>query len=98
MILAKPLQPSLSPVRGRKTRATPAGSKQQAWVPAAVGFAANRKLPVSIWYRGELYTIRAILDDEEQRHGGRRMVVMTEDGLFRLEHEGDHWFAAKVEP
>lgn len=67
-------------------------------VPAAVGFAADRKLPVSIWYRGELYTIRAILDDEEQRHGGRRMVVMTEDGLFRLEREGDHWFAAKVEP
>ncbi|HLS91024.1 MAG TPA: hypothetical protein VK101_07240 [Limnochordia bacterium] len=66
-------------------------------VPAGVGFAADRRLPVSIWYRGELYTIRAILDDEERQHGGRRMVVVTEDGLFRLEREGEHWYAAKVE-
>src|SRR5690606_15730552 len=45
--------------------------------PVAVGFAGERKFPVSFWYRGDLLVIDAILDDGPGEEGGRRLRVRT---------------------
>lgn len=66
-------------------------------VPAAVGFAADRTLPVSFWFRGELYTIQAVLEGGMEGEDGQRLTVMTQTGIFRLEREGQRWYAQKLD-
>lgn len=65
-------------------------------VPVAVGFAAERTLPVSFWFRGELHTIDAVMDEEEG-DGRYCLKVLTRAGLFCLERAGGRWFAEKLE-
>lgn len=81
---------------GRQAGVEGAAGNEAARNEAAVGFSSERQFPVSVWYRGEFYTIQAVLDDERAPGGVRRMLVVTENGLFRLEQEGDHWYAQKL--
>lgn len=63
-------------------------------VPVAVGFAAERELPVSFWFGGEVHTIDAVLN-EEVEGGVHRLTVLTAAGVFELEQLGGRWYAEK---
>lgn len=65
--------------------------------PVAVGFASDRTMPVSFWFRRELYAIHAVLDAEEGLDQGQRLTVLTGRGRFSLERAGQRWYAQKLE-
>lgn len=66
--------------------------------PVAVGFASNRRFPVSFWRGETLHVIHAILADETVPPGSRRISVLTDGGGFLLYEKAGRWFAEALPP
>lgn len=64
----------------------------------AVGFSADRRLPVSFWRGESLHLIRAILSDETTASGSRRFSVLTDRGEFLLFERDGRWYAEPLLP
>lgn len=62
------------------------------YLPVAVGFAAGRRMPVSVWYDGELLLIDAVIADHRLASGKRCLDVKTERGTCRLLEQDGRWY------
>lgn len=77
-----------------RSDAPEAGSEE----PVAVGFAADRRLPLSFWRGETLHVIHAILADETSPSGSRRLSVLTDGGGFLLFERDGRWYAEALPP
>ena len=64
----------------------------------AVGFAVDRRLPLSFWRGEKLHIIHAILADETSASGSRRLSVLTDGGEFLLFERDGRWYAEALPP
>lgn len=80
---------------GKPPRGAPEGGSEE---PVAVGFAADRRLPLSFWRGERLHVIHAILADETSPSGSRRLSVLTDGGGFLLFERDGRWYAEALPP